>query len=96
MQGYTVSVMEGEVRELDIQCLPTTPTPLLLFPRWLPFPCTYSSSASMHRDALLPFAAARQEAASNFSFPAPSVAIIPVSLNHEQTNSVMGNVLHCK
>lgn len=80
------SVMEGDVRELDIQCLPTTPTP-----RWLFFfPCAHSSSASMHRDALLPFAAGRQEAAPRFFFPAPSVAVIPTGLTaHKQRNGKM-------
>lgn len=56
-------VVEGDVRELDIQCLPTTQAP-----HWLTFPCTHTSS--MHRDdAVLASAAARQEAASLFSSP---------------------------
>lgn len=68
----TRSVMEGDVKELDIQRLPTTP----LFPSLALF-SMYSSSASMHRVALLPFAAASQEA--------PSAAIIVTGLTtHKQ------------
>lgn len=66
--------------------------PSLLCPHWLSFPCTHSSSASMHRDALLPFAAARQEAASHF-FSCSVCCYNTNEPSHAQTHTVMGNVL---
>ena len=77
-------VTERDVRELDIQCLPTA---LLLSPQWLSFPWVRSSSASMHRDALLPFAAARQEAATHF-FP---LAICHYNTNEPNRVQTIGN-----
>lgn len=79
------SVMEADVRELDIQCLPTTPTPhfcALIGSLFHVLTHHQHQCTEMLFFLLLPLA----KRLLLISFPAQSVAIIPMSLaTHKHT-----------
>lgn len=79
-RARTQRVMEGEVKELDIQRLPTTPTP-----HWLSFPCTHHQHQCTELLFFLLLQRAK-EAATHFVF----CSIWTKGPNHVQTNLCNG------